>query len=83
MSFIRASQRHINHAHSAIADAEARLIHSFTPEDIAAADDEMMGAVRYLARAVQAQRDWDAVDHDDYEEYPHVPTPAEEQLTLI
>lgn len=83
MNYRRAADRHIDRAHAEIANAEARLIHSFTSEDIADADNQMMAAVRYLSRAIAARDAWDAVQHDDYEEYPHVPTPAEEQPALI
>ncbi len=73
----------VREAHTAIANAEARRIHSFTEEDIQEADDEMMAALRYLRRALDAKAKWESVQHDDYEEYPHVLTPAEEQGRLI
>jgi hypothetical protein len=73
MNFIPEGRKIIYRAKSRVADAEAQLIHSYTPEQIASADDAMASALRFLARAERVQRDWDAVQHDDYEEYPEVP----------
>jgi hypothetical protein len=72
MNWIPEGRKIIYRARSRVVDAEAQLIHSYTPEQVAEADDAMAAALRFLARAERAQRDWDAVQHDDYEAYPEV-----------
>lgn len=81
--FRRTADRIIDKAHNAICDAEARLMHSFTDEDKQAAGEELSEAQRYLARAIAARDAWDAVKHDDYEDYPHVPGMWETQGSLF
>jgi hypothetical protein len=83
MNYRRVADKHIDRAHNAIACAEMRIMHSFTDKDIRAANDELSAAQRYLSRAIAARDAWDAAEHDDYEEYPHVMTPVEEQGNLF
>jgi hypothetical protein len=63
----------IDRAHNAICSAEMSLMHAFTDESKARYGDELFQAQRFLARAVAAKAAWDAIEHDDYEEYPEVP----------
>ena len=67
------ADRFIDHAHSEIASAEMEINHSFTDADKAKAGANLTSAQRYLSRAVAARDAWNAVDHDDYEQYPNVP----------
>ena len=71
----------IDRAHSRIANAEMLLAHSFKDGDIQAANDELFAAQRFLRRACDAKRAWQATDHDDYEDYPDVA--EEDQYQLI
>ena len=67
------ADRIIDAAHNRICSAEMMLAHSFTDEDRQSAHDGLFAAKRFLRRACEARRAWQAVDHDDYEEYPDVP----------
>lgn len=80
MNYRRKPERIIDAAHTAICDAEMRVLHSFTEEDKAQALSELADAQDFLRRAVEARDAWDAVEHDEYEEYPDVPSTR--QLTL-
>lgn len=73
--FQRKADRIIGRAHSRIADAELDLMHADTPEQRAAAVDELTAAHSYLRRAVATRDAWDAAPqpHDEYENYPEVP----------
>jgi hypothetical protein len=77
MNFRRKADRIIDRAHHAIACAEMTVQHSFTDADKQRALDELFQAQRFLRRAVEARTAWDAVEHDDYEEYPDVPETEE------
>ena len=82
--FRRHCDRIIDRAHNAIANAEASLMHSFTDARKAQYGAELAEAQRFLARACEAKRAWDSAEHDDYEDYPHVPeTDAELQGSLL
>jgi hypothetical protein len=72
MAFRRTADRIIDHAHGKIAGAEMLLAHAYTEKSKVAALDQLASAQRYLARAIAERDAWDAVDHDEYEEYPHV-----------
>jgi hypothetical protein len=72
MNFRTKADRIIDSAHNAIACAEMLLQHSFTPESRQQALDELFEAQKFLRRAVEAKRAWNAIEHDDYEDYPDV-----------
>lgn len=82
MAYRRKADRIIDAAHSAIADAEMLIAHSFTDADKAAAGDELAEAQAYLRRAIAARDAWDATEHDDYEEYPDVPAKSQRALAV-
>jgi hypothetical protein len=66
------ANRIIDRAHNAISGAEMLLNHSFTDEAKASALAELNEAQAWLGRAIAARDAWNAVEHDDYEEYPDV-----------
>ena len=66
------ADRIIDRAHNAIANAEMTLMHSFTAEAEAKAHEELNAAQAFLSRACAARDAWNAVPHDDYEEYPDI-----------
>jgi hypothetical protein len=72
MNFRTKADRIIDSAHNAIACAEMSVAHSFTPESRQQALDELFEAQKFLRRAVEAKRAWNAIEHDEYEEYPDV-----------
>jgi hypothetical protein len=72
--------RIIDRAHSAIADAEMLLAHSFTAEDKATALDKLANAQRFLCRACDTWKAWQSIEHDDYEQYPDVPEVVQGEL---
>jgi hypothetical protein len=72
MGFRSKADRFIDQAHNAIACAEMTVAHSFTPESKQQALDELFEAQKFLRRAVEAKRAWNAIEHDEYEEYPDV-----------
>jgi hypothetical protein len=78
--FRRAADEAIDRAHSAIAACEMSLMHAFTAEDKARFGDELAQAQRFLARAIETRRVWDATDHDEYENYPNVPETDQDNL---
>ena len=80
--FRRTADKHIDRAHCAIASAEMEVERSRTDEHKAIALHHLAAAQRYLQRAIAARNARDAAEHDDYEDYPHVTTPAEEQISL-
>jgi hypothetical protein len=73
MSLFRSkSDRIIDRARSHIAGAEMTLNHSFTDASINSAMAELNEAQAFLGRAIAARDAWNAVEHDDYEEYPDI-----------
>jgi hypothetical protein len=80
--FRRKADQIIDDAHNRICSAEMMLMHSFTDESKATAHDELSKAQRYLRRACDAKRAWDAIEHDDYEEYPEVPYNEQSEFSL-
>ena len=68
--FRSVGHRIIDDAHNRICSAEMMVAHAFTDEAKAEALDELGKAMRYLRRACETKRAWDAIDHDDYETYP-------------
>lgn len=73
MSLFRSkADRIIDAAHNAIACAEMAIEHSFTDVDKAAGLKQLAAAQNWLRRACDAKRAWNAVEHDDFEEYPDI-----------
>jgi hypothetical protein len=72
----------IDRAHSAIGDAEMRIAHSYTDAQKAEALDELYRAQRFLRRACDTWKLWQATDHDDYEAYPDVPEIEQAEIAL-
>ena len=77
------ADRIIDRAYNAIAAAEMAVSHSFTDEDKATALDRLASAQRFLRRACEAKRAWQAMDHDDFEEYPDVPETDQDDLSNV
>lgn len=75
MGFLKyrsAADRAIDHAQHKVAQAEMSRNHSYTKEQIAAADADLAAAKRYLARAEKAKEEWESKPRGDYEEFPGV-----------
>lgn len=81
LGYRSAADRVIDRAKHKISLAEMRLSHSYTDEDIAAAEAELGSARRYLERAEAAKAEWESKPRGDYEEFPEVP--ETDQPTLI
>jgi hypothetical protein len=73
MNFRSKADRTIDRAHHQIASAEMMIEHAFTAGARQEALDELFRAQRFLRRAVETKRAWNATSHDDHEEYPDVP----------